>query len=262
MGILNVTPDSFSDGGRFDSTAAALAHAQELATAGADSIDIGGESTRPGSLPVPSDEQIRRILPVIRSIPGQIGNIVISVDTTRADVARAAFNAGAQMINDISAGRDDPAMLPLAAQHQLPIVLMHMQGTPQTMQANPVYLDVVAQVSAFLVERRNAAVTAGIAPSQILLDPGLGFGKTDAHNLALLREISRLAAIGQPLVIGASRKGFIGRITGESNVHSRVLGTAAVVGWCAANGAGILRVHDVGAMFKVVQMVRAIVGNS
>ena len=233
MGVLNVTPDSFSDGGRFVSTQAAVAQAQDMIGAGADLIDVGGESTRPGTLPVPSQEQIRR----------------------------AACEAGAGLINDISAGRDDPAMLPLAAQHQLPIVLMHMQGTPQTMQANPVYSDVVAQVSAFLVERRNAAVNAGIAPSQILLDPGLGFGKTDAHNVALLRETSHLAAIGQPLVIGASRKGFVGRITGETDVHDRLMGTAAVVGWCAANGAGILRVHDVGAMFKVVQMVRAIVGN-
>jgi len=260
MGVLNVTPDSFSDGGRFVSTQAAVAQAQDMIGAGADLIDVGGESTRPGTLPVPSQEQIRRVIPAIEAISRRTDTL-LSIDSTRADVARAACEAGAGLINDISAGRDDPAMLPLAAQHQLPIVLMHMQGTPQTMQANPVYSDVVAQVSAFLVERRNAAVNAGIAPSQILLDPGLGFGKTDAHNVALLRETSHLAAIGQPLVIGASRKGFVGRITGETDVHDRLMGTAAVVGWCAANGAGILLVHDVGAMFKVVQMVRAIVGN-
>jgi dihydropteroate synthase len=261
MGILNITPDSFSDGGSFSSVESAIAHVELMAATGADLIDVGGESTRPGSLPVSSEEQIRRIVTVIEAISRRIASVVISVDTTRADVARAAVSAGATVINDISAGRDDPAMLPFVAEHQLPIILMHMQGTPKTMQQNPVYADVVKEVGEFLVERRQAAIAAGVNPAHVLLDPGIGFGKTDEHNLQLLRALSHLAKLGSPLLIGVSRKGFIGRITGEADAADRVWGTAAAIGWCVANGAGVSRVHDVDSMSKVVRMVRAIVGH-
>jgi dihydropteroate synthase len=260
MGILNVTPDSFSDGGKFDSIDAALAQAREMIAARADLIDVGGESTRPGSSPIPSQEQIERVVPVIQAIASD-SDFLLSIDTTHADVATAALDAGAGMINDISAGRDDPRMFPLAAARRIPIVLMHMQGIPRTMQQNPVYIDVVKEVSDFLINRRQAAIAAGISSTQILFDPGIGFGKTDKQNLLLLRETARLAALGNPLLIGASRKAFIGRITGESAAADRLLGTAAVVGWCVANGAGISRVHDVAAMHKVIRMAGAIAGN-
>jgi dihydropteroate synthase len=257
MGVLNVTPDSFSDGGKFTSVDAALARAQEMISAGSDLIDIGGDSTRPGALPVESAEQIRRVVPIIRAIASR-SDVVLSIDTTRADVALAACDVGAQLINDISAGRDDPRMFPLAAARRVPIILMHMQGTPKTMQQNPVYADVVEEVCSFLIDRRRIAIEAGIDATQILLDPGIGFGKTDAHNLELLRATNRLATLGSPLVIGASRKGFIGRITGETEAENRLFGTAAVISWCAANGAGVLRVHDVGPMTQVVRMTDAI----
>jgi len=260
MGVLNVTPDSFSDGGKFASHSAALAQAQAMISAGADLIDIGGESTRPGALPVPSTEQIRRVIPAIEAIAGHT-DILLSIDTTRADVADAACKAGAGLINDISAGRDDPKMFSLAAARQVPIILMHMQETPATMQQNPVYKDVVKEVSGFLIERREAAIAAGISRDQILFDPGIGFGKTDDHNLALLRNTQHMASLGSPLVIGASRKGFIGRITGESAPADRIFGNAAVVGWCVANGAAVLRVHDIEPMIQVVRMVSAIIGS-
>jgi dihydropteroate synthase len=261
MGVLNLTPDSFSDGGRFDSIESAVAHAQALAAAGADIIDIGGESARPGSMPVPPQEQIHRVIPAIRALADRSIKVVISIDTTSAQVARAAVDAGAGMINDISAGRDDPAMLSLGAQCKLPIILMHMQGTPATMQQNPAYREVGKEVRDFLIERRQAACDAGIDRAHILLDPGIGFGKTDEHNLELLRQTGSFAQLGSPLVIGASRKGFIGRITGELDAADRVFGTAAVVAWCVANGTGIVRVHDVGAMNKIVQMIAALIGN-
>ena len=260
MGVLNLTPDSFSDGGKFNSIDTAVNRAIELAEAGADLIDIGGESTRPGALPVQATEQIRRAIPVIRAI-AQRSDVLLSIDTTSAEVAGEACDAGAGLINDISAGRDDPRMFALAAARGVPIVLMHMQGTPRTMQQNPAYADVFQEVSHFLIERREAAVAAGIKSNQILLDPGIGFGKTDKHNLILIRETARLAALGCPLLVGASRKGFIGRITGEPDPSQRMIGTAAVVGWCSANGAEVLRVHDVGPMRQVVRMVRAIAGN-
>ena len=258
MGVLNVTPDSFSDGGRFDSAGTACAEAEVIAAAGADLIDVGGESTRPGALPISEDEQIRRVLPAIRHIRQHIGSIAVSIDTTRSGVAQAAFDAGATLVNDISAGRDDAAMLQFVAERHLPVVLMHMQGTPQTMQKRPSYGDVVAEITAFLQERRDAAIAAGVAAHRILLDPGLGFGKTDSHNLTLLRETARLAAIGSPLVIGASRKAFIGRVTGEIEPMNRIFGTAAAVAWSVANGAGIVRVHDAGPMKRLIRMIRAI----
>lgn len=259
MGVLNVTPDSFSDGGRYADPDAAIAHAKSLFGAGADLLDVGGESTRPGSARTPVDEQIRRVLPVIQTLRHDLGDhCLLSIDTTRTPVARAALDAGASIINDISAGLDDPEILPLAAQRSAPIVLMHMQGTPATMQQNPTYRNVVEEVAAHLTERLTAARAAGVAEHRILLDPGIGFGKAVHHNLELLRHLPQLAALGRPLVLGTSRKGFLARITGETDPHDRLVSTAASVAWCVANQAAIVRVHDVGPMSKVVRVIRAI----
>jgi dihydropteroate synthase len=261
MGVLNVTPDSFSDGGQFENDPErAAACAKDMVDAGAALIDIGGESTRPGSLPVEPGEQARRVVPVVRAISQLDLPVTISVDTTRAAVAEAALDAGAHVINDISAGRDDAAMLPLAAARRVPVVLMHMQGTPATMQSAPSYADVTAEVIEFLKRRVDAAVSAGVDPDDVLIDPGIGFGKTLEHNLELLRRLPEIkAAIGRPFVLGTSRKGFIGRITGEPEPSRRLFGTAATVAWGITNGAGVLRVHDVGPMAQVARMIDAIV---
>jgi dihydropteroate synthase len=258
MGVLNVTPDSFSDGGRYAGVESAVARANEMVAEGADLIDLGGETTRPGSLPVPAEEQIRRIEPVIRRIASL--PVLISVDTTRSAVAEAALDAGAAIVNDISAGRDDPALLPLAGRRDCPVVLMHMQGTPATMQDSPTYSDVVGEVAAFLKARVAAAVEAGVERGRILIDPGIGFGKTLEHNLTLLRrQRDWLEAVGLPAVIGTSRKGFIGKITGVERPADRAFGTAATVAWAVANGAAVVRVHDVIAMKQVLVMTRALV---
>ena len=261
MGVLNVTPDSFSDGGQFASVDAAVARALAMAAEGADLIDLGGESTRPGSQRTPADEQLRRILPVLRALKGRLPHTTLSIDTTLAPVAEAALDEGVHVINDISAGRDDPALLPLAARRRCPVILMHMQGTPATMQLNPTYSDVTAEVAAFLNERAEAATAAGVDPGKILIDPGIGFGKTVEHNLRLLRDLPRLTrSIRRPLVIGTSRKGFIRKVTGDvpGGEDDRRFGTAATVAWAVANGAAVVRVHDVGAMAQVVRMTRAI----
>jgi dihydropteroate synthase len=260
MGVLNVTPDSFSDGGQFQDIADTVEQARTMTNAGADLIDIGGESTRPGSQPVDADEQIRRVTPVIRAVRELRLElpVVLSIDTTREAVALAALDAGANLVNDISAGRDDPALLPLVARRRVPIILMHMQGTPATMQINPTYSDVVGEVSAFLRDRIRYAESIGVDPADVLIDPGIGFGKTVEQNLELLRRMPELAAIDRPLVIGTSRKGFIGKITGETDVTRRLFGTAATVAWSVAHGAGIVRVHDVEPMTRVVRMIQAI----
>jgi dihydropteroate synthase len=259
MGVLNVTPDSFSDGGRFLDPGAAVAHAEAMAADGADLIDVGGESTRPGSLPVAPDEQVRRVVPVLRALRDRLPDVALSIDTTRADVAAAALDAGAHLVNDVSAGRDDAGMLPLAARAGCPIVLMHMQGTPATMQLKPTYSDVTAEVAHFLRNRLAVATAAGIRAESVLLDPGIGFGKTVGHNLELLRRLSEVARIGPPVVVGTSRKGFIGKVLGApSDAAVRLFGTAATVAWAVANGASVVRVHDVGPMAQVVRMVRSI----
>ena len=259
MGVLNVTPDSFSDGGLYTERPRTYEHGTNMAAAGAALIDVGGESTRPGSAPVGEGEQVARVVPVVRELARMLPGVTISVDTTRRVVAAAALDAGAHVINDISAGRDDPGMLELAAARGAPVVLMHMQGTPATMQQNPTYGDVVAEVIEFLKQRVEAAVAAGIDPADVLVDPGIGFGKTVEHNLELLRRLRELRdAVGRPVVLGASRKGFIGRITGEPDPARRLFGTAASVAWGIANGADVLRVHDVGPMAQVARMVRAI----
>jgi dihydropteroate synthase len=258
MGVLNVTPDSFSDGGRFYGTDAAVAGAEAMAAEGADWIDIGGESTRPGSRPVEPVEQIRRVVPVVKALRGRGLGVILSIDTTKATVASAALAEGAYVINDISAGRDDPPMLPLAARTGCPVILMHMQGTPATMQVAPTYRDVTAEVGQFLRDVAQAAVAEGVARERVLLDPGIGFGKTVIHNLQLLRRLRELVDLGHPLVVGTSRKGFIGKVLNQPDPDRRLYGTAATVAWSVANGATVVRVHDVEPMSQVVRLVRAI----
>jgi len=248
MGILNLTPDSFSDGGRYLAPDQALAHGLRMAEEGADIIDVGGESTRPGAERVPAAEQCRRVLEVIRALRAQLPDGVrISIDTSLGEVATAAVRAGADMLNDVSAGRDDPGIFALAANRGLPLVLMHMRGTPRTMQEAPRYDDVVEEVRQFLLGRVRAAVAAGVPEEQLVLDPGIGFGKTVEHNLALLRGLRRLATLGCPLLLGASRKRFMQAACGT------VAGAELVGATCATTALGvwqdvrIVRVHDVRA---------------
>jgi dihydropteroate synthase len=256
MGILNVTPDSFSDGGQFLDPGAAAEHGVRMASQGAVVIDVGGESTRPGSKPVPPAEQIRRTVPVIEVLAERI-DVPISIDTTDFEVARAALLAGASILNDITALADD-RMAELAAQQQVPVILMHMQGTPATMQAEPRYGDVVAEVRDFLVARAERAVALGVPKERVFIDPGIGFGKTLEHNLLLLRNLDKLVATGYRVLVGPSRKGFLGRITGREKPEDRVFGTAAVVAHCVTAGVSVVRVHDVPEMADVVRVTRAI----
>jgi dihydropteroate synthase len=242
MGILNVTPDSFSDGGRLPTVESAVARGLEMAGQGADIIDIGGESTRPGAADVPASEEIARTVPVIEKIRRQ-SDVLISVDTQKADVARAAIDAGADIINDVSA-LSDPQMAAVVAETGAGLVLMHMQGDPQTMQDDPQYDDVVFDVRKFLEERMAAAMRQGAAEEQVCFDPGIGFGKTDVHNLALINGIPVLAEAGRPVLIGVSRKSLIGRLLGRG-VDERLAGSLALAVYSALNGAQILRVHDV-----------------
>jgi len=248
LGIVNATPDSFSDGGVFLNPAAACDHGLNLLAEGASILDVGGESTRPGSLPVSSEEEINRVLPVIRALRART-KAPISIDTSKADVAEAAIDAGADIINDVTALRGDPRMPALASSSRAGLILMHMQGTPQTMQDAPAYPqdDVVGDVAKFLSERCNAALGCGVDHAAIILDPGLGFGKTVAHNLALLRNIPRLAALGSPLLIGHSRKSFLAKITGESDAESsgdRLASGIAVTSFAREQGARLFRVHE------------------
>ncbi|MGA2498537.1 MAG: dihydropteroate synthase [Tepidisphaeraceae bacterium] len=259
MGIVNITPDSFSDGGEFLTPEAAVAHAMQLVEAGADVLDIGGESTRPGSQRIEPAEQIARISPVLRKLAART-DTAMSVDTTRNEVAAAALDLGVAAVNDISAGRDDPVMFPLVAEWKAALILMHMQGEPATMQLNPVYSDVIGEIIAFLRERIEAARQAGVYGHRIVVDPGLGFGKTLGHNLEILRQLHEFTTLGQPLLVGTSRKGFIGRVTGEAEPSRRLMGTAASIAWSVAAGADIVRVHDVSEMAKVVRMIDAIRG--
>jgi dihydropteroate synthase len=260
MGIVNVTPDSFSDGGLFLDAGRAVEHGLELAAAGAAVLDVGGESTRPGSAPVPADEQLRRIVPVIRRLAAESG-VAVCVDTSDASVAAAALDAGASVVNDITAG-SDPEMLPLVARAGAGYVFMHMQGTPATMQDAPHYDDVVAEVGAFLAERREAAVAAGIAAGGLMADPGLGFGKTVAHNLTLLARLDEVVrAAGVPVLVGPSRKGFVGVAGGAPGaplpVDQREEATLATVMWALDRGASMVRVHDVAPAAETVRLFRA-----
>lgn len=252
MGVLNVTPDSFSDGGQFFDADKAVEHSLKMAADGAAIIDVGGESTRPGSAAVSAKEQIKRVLPVIEGLSGKLP-VPISIDTYRPEVAEAALQAGAAMINDITALSDEHVGR-LAAQHQVPVVLMHMQETPATMQIEPKYDDVVGEVLEFLLGRAKKAQKLGILKERIFIDPGIGFGKTLQHNLLLLRNIDKFNATGYRVLVGASRKSFIGKITAKEEPSDRIFGTAATVALCAAAGVSIVRVHDVAEMVDVVKV--------
>lgn len=256
MGVLNVTPDSFSDGGRFLDPERAVAHAVSMVEDGATLLDIGAESSRPGAGPVDEAEELRRLIPVVRDVCRRV-TVPVSVDTTKAAVAARALEAGAAIINDISALRFDPGMARIVAESGAGLVLMHMQGTPRTMQEAPRYGDVVAEVSGFLRERMAVAESLGINPQQILLDPGIGFGKNQEQNLTLLSRLDRLTALGRPLVVGVSRKAFIGQILNR-DVQERVMGTAGAVAVAILAGARVVRVHDVGPIRDVVRIVDAI----
>jgi dihydropteroate synthase len=257
MGVVNVTPDSFSDGGLYLDPAAAIAHGEELAAAGAAILDVGGESTRPGSEPVEESEELSRVLPVIEALAG--GEAAVSVDTSKAAVAEAALDAGARIVNDGTALRGDPEMAALCAERDATVVLMHMLGNPRTMQRAAVYADVVEEVKAFLAGRLEVALAAGIEEERVWLDPGIGFGKTAEHNLELLRHLSELRALGRPLVVGTSRKSFIGKVDG-SEASERLGGTIASSVLAAAEGAEVLRVHDVAEVAQAVAVATAILG--
>lgn len=249
MGILNVTPDSFSDGGKFADVSRAIKHAREMGEAGADIIDIGGESTRPGAEPVSVEDEIRRVLPVIE----QVSDLPVSIDTMKSKVAARALAAGARIVNDVSALRFDEDMVSVVSEHGAGLVLMHMKGTPATMQQAPRYDDVVREVREFLAERIEFAVARGVKKSQIAVDPGIGFGKTVEHNLKILAQLEQFRGMGCPIVVGASRKSFIGR-----QPEQRLAGSLAVAAWAVAHGANVVRVHDVAETVRVVRMIEAI----
>ena len=257
MGVLNVTPDSFSDAGQYAQPAAAVAHGLQMIADGADIIDIGGESTRPGSKPVSPQDQISRVLPVIEKLTAK-SDKPISIDTTSAEVARAALAAGAVMVNDISAARHDPAMPELLAETACPVVLMHMQKTPADMQLQPDYQDVVGEITAFLARALDRAVAAGVHRDRIIIDPGIGFGKTVQHNLQILHNLEKFTSLRRPLLLGTSRKSFIGKILSQDSPTQRIWGTAATVALAVAAGANILRVHDVPQMAQVAAIAHAI----
>lgn len=256
MGILNVTPDSFYAGSRRPDPAQAVADGIAMVAGGAEIIDVGGESTRPGAQPVSEEEELGRVLPVVRGLRREIG-APISIDTYKSNIARAALEAGADIVNDISALRFDPAMVSLIAAEKVPVVLMHMQGTPRTMQHEPHYDDVTREVRDFLAAQLYEAMDGGVAPESIILDPGIGFGKTIEHNLQLLRGLPAVAALGQPLLVGVSRKAFIGRILGLEADH-RLEGSLAAAVAAVSAGANIVRVHDVAETCKAIRVADAI----
>jgi dihydropteroate synthase len=255
MGILNVTPDSFSDGGRFFKPEQAVRHGMEMAEQGADFIDVGGESTRPGSEPLPVDEELRRVLPVIERLAKSV-EVPISIDTYKSEVATRALNAGAVLVNDISGLHFDPRVADVAAAAKASLVLMHIKGTPRTMQLHPEYDDLVGEISTYLEEGVRIARGKGI--DQIIVDPGIGFGKTLEHNLELLRRLEEFQHLGCPVLVGPSRKSFIGKLLGGLPAEERLEGTIAAVTLAVAHGANIVRVHDVQAMKRVVTVADAI----
>ncbi|WP_447602769.1 dihydropteroate synthase [Nitrospira sp. Nam80] len=256
MGVLNVTPDSFFDGGLYEDEAAAVARAKDMVEEGADIIDIGAESSRPGSSPITETEELRRLIPIVEAVHDAV-SVPLSVDTTKSGVARRAIQAGAVIVNDISAMTFDSDMARVVSESGAAVVLMHMQGVPRTMQRAPRYGDIVEEVHTFLADRVQAAKGAGISRTQIILDPGIGFGKLLEHNLTLLARLKMLSDLDRPLLVGISRKGFIGQILHRS-VEDRLFGTAAAVALAVRQGAGILRVHDVAAMCDVVRTAAAI----
>ena len=258
MGVLNVTPDSFSDGGRFLDHEAAVEHGLRMATDGADLLDVGGESTRPGSQAVSIDEEIARVLPVVKRLAAEV-DVPVSIDTRKPEVAGAALDAGAVAVNDVSGARD-PLMFEVVRRWGAGLVMMHMLGEPKTMQEDPRYVDVVREVRAYLADRVGSAVAAGIERERLAVDPGLGFGKTYQHNLTLMRDIGAFLDLGVPVVVGPSRKSFIGAAVGDLPRDQRLEGTAGAVAWLAGQGAHVVRVHDVAEMVRVVRMVDAIRG--
>ena len=257
MGVLNVTPDSFSDGGRFFSTDLAIAQGRKMLAEGADVIDVGGESTRPGAGTIDAQEEKSRVIPVVEQLARQ-GNALISIDTSKVEVAQAALDAGAKIINDVTGGRGDRAMWPLAAERSAGFIIMHMQGTPRTMQMAPNYDDVVAEVREFFRQQYACAIKLGVDPITLAFDPGIGFGKTPAHNLALLKNLERLRLSDQPLVVGVSRKSFLGRISGANG--DRLISTVALTSLLRTTGADILRVHDVKENVEALRVADAVRG--
>ncbi len=257
MGIVNVTPDSFSDGGRFLDAIDAIDHGLRLADEGADILDVGGESTRPGAAPVSAEDERERVLPVVEALAAKT-NVPVSVDTSKAYVARVALDAGAQIVNDVAAGRFDPELFPIVAERRAPVVLMHMLGEPRTMQKDPRYVDLVGEIIAFLEDRAGAAIEAGVGRERIVIDPGFGFGKAREHNLVLLQRLREFRCLGFPVLAGTSRKTFIGASLGDLPVGDRLEGTAATVALAVASGASIVRVHDVRVMARVARMVEAV----
>src|SRR5918998_2819956 len=258
VGVLNVTPDSFSDGGDFLDPDEAASRATAMLDEGAGIIDVGGESTRPGSDPVPQEEEARRVVPVIRGILSQRSDAIVSIATYRAATAEAALEAGAGIVNDVTALRGDPRMAEVVAGAGCPVALMHMLGEPKTMQRDPRYEDVVREVRDFLAARAEHAVATGVGPENIILDPGIGFGKTLEHNLALLRDLDKLVALGFPVLVGASRKSFLGRVSGVEEARDRVSGTVAANVIAYERGATLFRVHDVRANREALAVARAI----
>lgn len=258
MGVLNVTPDSFSDGGRFLDHEAAVAHGLRMAEEGAAILDVGGESTRPGSDAVTVEEELARVLPVIKRLAAEV-DVPVSIDTRKPEVAGAALDAGAVLVNDVSGARE-PGMLGVVAASSAGLVLMHMLGEPKTMQVEPMYEDVVGEVRAYLADRLEGATAAGIPRDRLAVDPGLGFGKTYEHNLELMRRIDAFLDLGVPVVVGPSRKSFIGRALGDAPVEERLEGTIGAAAWMAEKGAHVVRVHDVGPVVRALRVVDAITG--
>ena len=253
MGILNVTPDSFSDGGRYAATDAAIAHARRMLEDGADILDVGGESTRPGALPVAADEELRRVIPVIEAVRRET-DAVISVDTSKAAVAEEALRRGARIINDVTALTGDPGMAGVARRHGAGVVLMHMLGEPRTMQANPRYDDVVGDVAGYLGRRLGELEADGLERETMAVDPGIGFGKTVEHNVSLLAHLDRLCAMGRPVVVGASRKSFLGKLTGRE-IGDRLPGSLGAAAYAILRGASVIRVHDVKESCDVARLM-------
>lgn len=256
MGILNVTPDSFSDGGHYLDADRAVAHAKAMVAEGATLIDIGGESSRPGAVPVPAEEELSRVVPVIRALAGAV-DVPLSVDTYKACVARHALEAGAHLVNDITALHGDAEMAAVVAEMEAGVILMHIQGTPRTMQLAPHYDDVVDEIRQWLQARVQLAEASGIAPERIIADPGIGFGKTTAHNLEILKRLDAFRELGKPMLIGTSRKAFIGTVL-DLPLEERIEGTVATVCWAIAHGADIVRVHDVKAVSRAARMTDAL----
>ena len=257
MGVLNVTPDSFSDGGKFFTVEKAVEHGLTMAAEGAQIIDVGGESTRPGAESVAVEEELRRVVPVIKKLRAKI-DIVISIDTSKAQVARAAIGAGASIVNDVTGGRGDKEMMPLVAETKAAFIIMHMQGNPRTMQADPRYVDVVSEVADFFRQQYARALDCGIDPMAIAFDPGIGFGKTLEHNIEMLAQIKRIRMHERPLVVGVSRKSFLAKLTGSSEMNDRLAPTVALTSLLRARGADVFRVHDVKENVNALRVMEAI----